>query len=247
MNLKSILFRVLGMEKYLRVVSRLFFASYKADRLKSDPDYHCHYYVKNLIKKGDTVLDIGGNLGYYAALFAEWVGEEGKVYTVEPVPIFRKVLTANTAKFNNVTIYPFALGNENGKKIRMGVPTGHKHFRHGLTHIISEEKGKDYSHTFEAEMRKGSDLFADFRKLDYVKMDVEGYEIHILPEIKSILEKHRPIIQVELGHGTRAELIQLLEGMNYTPHIVKGEDLLPLKGNEKEARGDLIFLPKKIK
>ena len=244
MNLKSILFRLLGMKNYLRVVSRVFFASYKAGRLKNNPDYHVHYYVKNLIKKGDTIIDIGGNLGYYTALFAEWTGPAGRVYTVEPVPIFRRVLQANTARYDNVTVYPFALGNENGKKITMGVPTGHKHFRHGLTHVISEKGGGKYTHTFAAEMRRGSDLFADLDKLDYIKMDVEGYEIHILPEIKSVIEKHKPIIQVELGHGTRSELIEFLKSMSYTPHIVRGEEMLPLAGNEKSARGDLIFLPR---
>ena len=243
MNLKSFLFRLLGMKNYLRVVSRGFFASYKAGRLKNDPDYHVHYYVKKLIKKGDTIIDIGGNLGYYAALFAEWTGPTGRVYTVEPVPVFREVLSANTAHFDNVTVYPFALGNENGRKITMGVPTGHKHFRHGLTHVINEKSTDKYTHTFEAEMRRGSDLFADLTRLDYIKMDVEGYEIHILPEIKPVIERHKPVIQVELGHGTRAELIRLLQSMHYTPYIVRGEEMLPLAGNEKSARGDLIFLP----
>lgn len=242
MNIKSILFRILGMERYLHVVSSLFFRSYKAGRLKSDPDYYCHYYVKNLIKKGDTMVDIGGNLGYYTQLFAEWVGEKGHIYTVEPVPVFRRVLTHNTRNSKNITIYPYALGTENGKKIKMGVPTGHKHFRHGLTHVISEKADKDYSHTFEAEMRKGSDLFANLERLDYLKMDVEGYEVHILPEIEPILRKHLPIIQVELGHETRAHLIEMLSKLNYIPHFVWKEELLPLKGNETQARGDLIFL-----
>ncbi len=245
MNFKSILFRLLGMKNYLRVVSRGFFASYKAGRLKSDPDYHVHYYVKNLIKPGDVIIDIGGNLGYYCALFAEWTGENGQVYSVEPVPVFREILRINTARFHNVTVYPFALGDENGKKITMGVPTGHKHFRHGLTHVISQNSDTEHSHTFSAEMRRGSDLFSDLEKLDYIKMDVEGYEIHILPELKPVIEKHRPIIQVELGHESRARLLDFLQSLNYVPHWVKGEELLPLKGNEKEARGDLIFLQRK--
>ena len=243
MNLKSVLFRLLGTENYLRVVSRLFFFSYKTGKLHSDPDYDCHYYVRNLIKSGDTVVDIGGNLGYYSVLFAEWVGASGKVYTVEPVPMYRKVLAANTAKFNNITVYPYALGTENGKQVTLGVPTGHGHFRHGLTHIIGREDNAEHSHTFTAEMRRGSDLFADLERLDYLKMDVEGYEVHILPEIQPILEKHRPVIQVELGHATRAPLLELLEGMDYKAHFVRGKELLPLWENEAAARGDLIFLP----
>lgn len=243
MNFKSLLFRLLGMENYLRVVSKLFFFSYKTGRLKKDPDYYCHYFAKTLISRGDTIVDIGGNLGYYSRLFGQWTGAEGKVISIEPVPVFRKVLQANTSSLGNITILPFALGAENGKKIEMGVPTGHKHFRHGLTHIISEEQGKKYSHTFKAEMRKGSDLLADLAKLDYLKMDVEGYEVHILPEIKPVILKHKPIIQVELGHKTRNQLVLLLSSWGYEPYYVVGTEKVRLKGNEGEARGDLIFFP----
>ena len=242
--IKNFLFRILSLRQYLRVISGMFFLSFRSGRLEKDRDYDCHYFARRTVQPGDYVLDIGANLGYYTALFARKVGSDGRVYAVEPVPLFREVLQANTGHFSNIEIIPFALGNENGKTVTMGVPAGHKYFRHGMTHVSDADDSGAHSHTFQAKVRRGSELFANLPRLDYIKTDVEGYEIYILPELQPVIEQHRPIIQVELGHKTRAQLRTYLEGLDYEAHFVKGKELIPLAGKEGEAYGDLIFLPR---
>lgn len=51
--------------------------------------------VKEEIKKGDIVLEIGANIGYYTLIFAKLVGEKGKVFAFEPDPTNFALLKKN--------------------------------------------------------------------------------------------------------------------------------------------------------
>ena len=84
-SIKRRLFKWLGRERYLYLVSRLFFLAYRLGALRRDPEYECHYFVRNLIRPGNWVFDIGANLGYYSVLFSDLTGPYGKVFSVEQI------------------------------------------------------------------------------------------------------------------------------------------------------------------
>lgn len=50
---------------------------------------------------------------------------------------------------------------------------------------------------FEAEMRRGSVLFADLPKIDFIKCDIEGYEGVVIPELRPLIERHLPTVLIE--------------------------------------------------
>lgn len=115
---KQFLFKHLKFETYLFILSKLYFISYRLGILKYSKAYTYHYALKQFIKSGDTVIDIGANLGYYSVLFSGWVKSKGKIFSVEPVmPVFN-TLKKNTSGLGNITLLNFALGDEN-KSIRM--------------------------------------------------------------------------------------------------------------------------------
>jgi len=72
--LKKQLFNQLSFEQYLKLLQRGYLFAYKTGFLRFSSAYNYHYHVKRFINKGDTVLDIGANLGYFSLLFAQWVG-----------------------------------------------------------------------------------------------------------------------------------------------------------------------------
>ena len=107
-----ILYRLLSLENYLRVVSRMFFL-YRALGLgRKGRALEYVYHLPQLVAKGDTAIDIGANLGYYARPIADIVGHEGHLYAVEPVPVIFSVLQRNMRGYDNATLLNYALGEE---------------------------------------------------------------------------------------------------------------------------------------
>ena len=108
----KILYRTLPLEGYLRAVSRLFFLWQRLGIGREAPATEYVYHLPKLVRAGDTCIDIGANLGYYARTISRLAGPAGKVYAVEPVAPIRKVLSRNLRRCANTEILPYALGTE---------------------------------------------------------------------------------------------------------------------------------------
>ncbi len=240
-KIKHWLFDLMGRERYLRLISRGYFLAYRLGVLRSSPDYELHYFIRHLVNPGDRVIDIGANLGYYSVLFSDLVGPSGQVWSVEPVPLYRRILAANIGRRDNIRIVPYALGAD-AATVEMGVP-GSQPYRHGLTRVLSSGEKEHISATFEVEIRNPVELFRDLEQLDYVKCDVEGYEIHVLPQMLPLFQRFRPVVQVELSSASRAPIFKLFLSENYRAFYVKNQQLHPLKNASQPAFGDTVFYP----
>lgn len=242
-RLKRTLHRALGPERYLRLVAAGYFAASRAGLLRGRAEYAAHHFLPRLVRPGDTAVDVGANLGYYTVPLAGLVGPTGRVLAVEPVPLYRRVLERRTRRLANVTVLPFALGERDGVPVRLSLPAGAAPYRHGLMRL-QEDAGAPAANEapgFEATMRQGSVLFSDLDRLDFLKCDVEGYEVPVLPEMIAVIERHRPILQVETEGPNRDRLVELFEGLGYRSFVVEGERLVPLL--VATAPGDVVFVP----
>ena len=243
----KLLYRLLPFEQYLWVVSQIYFISFKLGLLKNNPIYRYPHFLEEIIRPGDTVLDIGANLGYFTKRLAELCGPSGRVYAVEPVKPILNVLRKNVGHFSNVTIYPYALGEENttvqlgnNSKIKNGYVST------GTNQIITEnnQQAKAVDLVFEAEMKKGSELFADLPQLDFIKCDIEGYEGVVLKEMKAVIEQHLPMILVETVRAKRREILQFMTPLDYLPLVLDNGQLRLTKEDEMI---DILFVhPSKV-
>ena len=70
--------------------------------------------LKQLIKEGDTVVDLGANIGYYTLILAQLVGKSGHVYAFEPEPSNFEILSKNVKenKHDNVTLVQKAISDK---------------------------------------------------------------------------------------------------------------------------------------
>ena len=241
---KKLAYRSLGQKNYLKLLSAGYKFLYKTGLLKSNPSYQYHYFSKNLIRSGDTVLDIGANVGYYSMLFAKWVGSNGKLIAVEPVPAFMEMLKWNTRQFNNITYYNYALGLEE-KEIHLVVPNPNGYLRTGLANVYDEKETASNEgdvFKFSATMKKASELFAGIPSINFIKMDIEGYEEYVLPEMKPVLLKHKPVLQVETW-GTHKPIVeQFMKSIGYVQYELRRNKLERVTDFEGPATGDYIFI-----
>jgi FkbM family methyltransferase len=242
-KIKSILQSLLGRKRYLQLTSKAFLLYFKNGWLKNNPSYRTHYFVRNLIKENQTVIDIGANLGYFSTEFARLVGTTGHVYSVEPIQLYRSILIENLRPFPQTKVLPYALGETEGT-ISMGLPFADQH-RHGLMKVLSPEEKAKAPEVFEVELKNPSKLFGQLTEIHYLKCDIEGYEVPVLPAMKDVIARHMPILQVETDGENKKILHRLFNELGYQLYYVGDHGLVPYPDAEAPLPGDMIGLPKK--
>lgn len=233
----KILYRTLPLEGYLRAVSRLFFGWQRLGIGRYAPATEYVYHLPQLVRPGDTAIDIGANLGYYARTISRLVGPAGKVYAVEPVAPIRKVLSRNLRRCGNSEIIPYALGTEN-KPITMGNDSARETGYFGTGQNFVNEGGGKAAVEFTAQMRRGSELFAALPHLDFIKCDIEGYEVVAMTEMRPLLEKFRPTVLIETGGANRPQIVALFTELGYRGYTLEHGQEIPLT---EDSTKDIIF------
>lgn len=238
-TLHRILYRTLPIEGYLRAVSRLFFLWQRLGLGRRAPETEYVYHLPQLVRAGDTCIDIGANLGYYARTISRLAGPAGRVYAVEPVAPIRKVLSRNLRRCGNTEILPFALGAAAGP-VRMGNDSARENGYFGTGRNFVNEDGGRSDVEFTAEMRRGSELFARLPRLDFIKCDIEGYEAVVMEEMRPLLERFRPTVLVETGGGNRPRIVELFTALGYKAFTLEHGREIPLTAASAK---DIIFRP----
>jgi FkbM family methyltransferase len=244
--IRKLLLKILGLTGYYRLVSSIYIKMVSAGFGKSR--YPEIFFLKKIIKPGFNCIDIGANMGYYSYFLSKYSGEKGKVYAVEPVPLFAEVLKRNISggKVHNVQLMPYALGEKN-QPVRMGTPVVDGIIHHGMTRITQTEEAA-FVQYYDAEMRVPDELFSDLQRLDYIKCDVEGYEHYVFGNMLNLLRRFTPLVQTELSNPEgRKEVIRLFTSLGYTGYrLAVNDQLIPLEAAGEEHSTDYYFLKKEI-
>jgi len=179
---------------------------------------------KEGISKGDVVLDLGANVGYYSLLAAQLVGKEGKVYSFEPEPKNFSVLLKNIELngYDNIVPVQKAVSDTSGKI------TFFLHNRDTGAHTIYQpDPGeRQFAESIEVETVT-LDEFLDGKEnhINVVKVDVEGAEMAVLSGMKKmIMENHNLKMFIEFhppgikrrGESSSAFARQLLEDYGFS-------------------------------
>lgn len=176
--------------------------------------------ISKLLKQGMTCLDIGANIGYYVLLESKLVGEHGKIIAIEPSPVNFEYLQKNIKLQNTKKIEAFniAAGNMEGK-IKFLIYENASNS--GMVIKDGEEK-KWPGKVIEVPIIKVDSLLKEknIAKIDFLRMDVEGYEFHIFEGMQDTLIRHKPIIQIEvhrsiMGDETTKKWFQMLQKLGY--------------------------------
>lgn len=174
-------------------------------KLKIDPtnvgvDTHIYlnnkyepYIVKKIIeniKKGETVLDIGANIGHHSIIMSKCVEKNGKVISFEPIPRiikqFKESIEINDIK--NIEVKEFGLSNKE-ENIKFYIDKNNA----GHSSAIQDNK----INTEEINIHTKTLDSLNLNTFSFVKIDVEGYEWNVIEGGMNTFLKYRPIILME--------------------------------------------------
>ncbi|MCW3994785.1 MAG: FkbM family methyltransferase [Candidatus Bathyarchaeota archaeon] len=149
-----------------------------------------------ILKEGDTVLDIGANIGYYVLVESQLVGKSGKVYAVEPVSSNFRLLERNVQLNNlsNVSMFRRAFG---GRYEESEIFVCDKS---NLCAMKADAVGGKILGKERIIVETVDNFFKDKAPPNLIRMDVEGYEYEIFKGMTKTL-KGNPRILVELHYG----------------------------------------------
>ncbi|HEY4255847.1 MAG TPA: FkbM family methyltransferase [Candidatus Udaeobacter sp.] len=186
--------------------------------------------MKRVLSVGDVVVDAGANIGVYSQFLARCVGATGIVHSFEPSPENFKHLQSATRKLANVRLSQAALG-ECSRRSRLYLSD-----KLNVDHrtYATEE---DSRRTVPIDIIALDDYFKPGQRVDLIKMDIQGYELHALRGANRVLADN-PSAKVLLEfwpYGLKQaganwiELIATLESKNMAVHRITKRGPVPLR------------------
>lgn len=197
---------------------------------------------KSILKKGDYVLDVGANIGFHTLYFAELVGENGKVTSFEPVPYNFKTLDNNVKLngFNHIHLNNIALGNRNEQ---INIAADQESRNPGAFNLF------DQSGNTTIICCIGDEVIKD-EKVDFIKIDVEGYESFVIEGLLETIKKHRPtiIFEYDIHYHKKTGLTKdfiflLLRDLNYHFMHIYEDGPKALDNFENLKSGNILAIP----
>ena len=199
-----------------------------------------------LIRPGDVVMDVGANIGEYALVFAQKIGPSGRVVCFEPFHPNLARLRRNVEinPLMPVTIVPKALSDAT-TKLAMRTADG---LNFGTAHVCA--KNETAGDSIESVRLDDLNLGIAPEKIRLLKIDVEGWEMHVLRGGEKFIRAAKPVIAIELfdphlrrqGSSAR-EILEWLRRNGYRMEgVLDGKTITP----ENDADGcqlDVLAIP----
>jgi FkbM family methyltransferase len=143
-------------------------------------------------RPGESVLDVGANIGVFSLWAAGRVGPQGRVVSVEPHPVAHAALRENVAGCPQVTPVQAACSDAAGELVL--------HFVPGRLSVSSALPRADRTGSVVVDVQPLAELAraAGLERVDVLKIDVEGLELEVLAGAGALLETvSRLVMEVE--------------------------------------------------
>lgn len=189
--------------------------------------------VHRLLGPGQTMIDVGANIGYFTVVGARAVGPKGHVVAFEPVAAVRERLLCNVRlnQLTNVTIREEALSVRSGTAVLFTGPENDT----GLASL----RPLAASAQVNVVQARLDDLWDSTRPIALIKIDVEGAELAALQGMSECLSRDSPDLIVEVTDeylramgSSAASLVAFLLVCGYSMFRIDGTGLVQVEGVE---------------
>jgi FkbM family methyltransferase len=213
-------------------------------------EYELTHGIIDLLKPGQTFIDVGAHIGYFSLLAAHLVGSEGRVLALEPTPRTRAVTLRNLANFTNVTVLDCAAWHESATL---------KFYDYGWTHSALNSAFRGRREVLDAACKS---IYVPARSLDqiindlgvvpnFIKVDAEAAELNVLRGAESTLRKYSPVVSIEVGDYTEGgeqsrTVIEYAMALGYYPFDLVAGTLVPHKLKTNYTYNNLILKKNKM-
>jgi FkbM family methyltransferase len=204
----------------------------------------CLAAMHRIVKPGDTVLDVGANVGLFTLEASLLVGAAGRVIAIEPMPEHASAVL-NSARYNgmtNVEVISVAAGDRLGHAI-LTLPRNTNYGMFTLGDVAGDV-------SFTVPVRRIDDIVAEreVKSVDFIKMDIEGSELNALIGAEQTLRNFHPTILIELDEAHLAacktssrEVKSFLKSLGYREFLLDGT--LPVLGQAQPVN-ECLFVHK---
>jgi FkbM family methyltransferase len=197
---------------------------------KLDVDSLASRMSQQYINEGDTVLDIGANIGSHSIVYANKITSKGKLFAIDADEEHCMCLKHNLPDW--VNIMNFAVSN------RVGV-VGFKKYKNTACNRCVENSGALVVNTYPLDY-----YFAN-TKIDFIKIDIEGYEIKAIEGMQMVISNNRPILCLESNKSalkeagySQEQLYDTMSDLKYSFTTIESSLTL------FDAQPNIICLPK---
>jgi FkbM family methyltransferase len=143
--------------------------------------------VRDIVNKESVTLDLGANVGLFTKVLAK---NSKKVYAIEPEPFNFKQLKKNMKSFHNVTLFNVAVSNVTGwSDLFLSHCNSGMHRLYPSIHCYWDKR-------VNVRTIRVDDLIYD-ENIDFIKMDIEGFEYFAIDGMRKLLRRSKPVIMSE--------------------------------------------------
>ncbi len=183
------------------------------------------------VNEGENWLDVGANFGYTVIGINAHTGDKGTIYAFEPVKktfnALNKTIEINSMK--NVETYCLALSNN--KELTK------RNFNQTRGMLTNEDSASD----LEVSIISFDSFFCNknIKKIDGIKIDVDGPELEVLLGLENVISKDKPKIIIEVHDQSFNKVKNLLSKYGYKKYKIIYKPFYAI--NESLENANLVF------
>jgi len=182
------------------------------------------------VDSNDYVIDVGSNVGVYTKILSKWVGNQGRVYSIEPIPTTFEILThnINRLKLNNINSINSAISDVAGI-VTMEIPKNDLGIENHYLAQVIKAPILPSSEVYHIKSCTLDELFScNQHRVSFIKIDTEGHELPCIKGARETISRWKPVLLIEISSDLakkRSEgyqLNEILKKYGYHPFCFNG-------------------------